>query len=75
LEGIGRGLVEVLKTKAILVTDRGGSYGCEMSRIPHYLDNLLTNGGEVVGLTHRRLSTPQKHFFASGTSPHFPGRT
>jgi hypothetical protein len=34
--------------------------------IPHCLDNRLTDGGEVVSLTHL-LSTPQKHFFVSNT--------
>jgi hypothetical protein len=32
------------------------------------LDNRLTDGGEVVSLTHRPLFTLQKHYFsASGT--------
>jgi hypothetical protein len=26
-----------VKGKAIPVTDRGGSYGCETSRLPHFL--------------------------------------
>jgi hypothetical protein len=56
------------KLKAIPVTDRGGLWGCEMLRIPHCVENLFTNGGEVVSPTHPPLSTPQKHyFFASGT--------
>jgi hypothetical protein len=41
-----------------------------MLKIPHFLDNLLTNGGEVVSPTHRPRSTPQKHYTrisASGT--------
>jgi hypothetical protein len=38
-----------------------------MLRIPHCLDNRLTDGGEVVSLTHRPRSTPHKHFSASGT--------
>jgi hypothetical protein len=40
------------KSKAIALTGCGGLYGCEMLRILHYLDNRLTDGGEVVGLTH-----------------------
>jgi hypothetical protein len=40
------------KSKAIPVTGRGGPYGCEMSRLPHFLDSRLTDGGEVVTLTH-----------------------
>jgi hypothetical protein len=63
--------------KAIHVRGRGGPEGCEMSRLPHFLDNRLTDGGEVVSLTRRphlypprkipgtrffkRLSRPQGH--------------
>jgi hypothetical protein len=42
------------KCKAIPVTGRGGPYGFEMSRLPHFLDNRLTDCGEVVSLTSRR---------------------
>jgi hypothetical protein len=31
--------------KAIPVTGRGGTWDCETSRIPHFLDNRLTDGG------------------------------
>jgi hypothetical protein len=42
--------------------------GCEMLRIPHCLDNRLTDGGKVVSPTHWTSSTPEKHYFsASGT--------
>jgi hypothetical protein len=45
--------------KAIPVTGLGGPEGCEMSMLPHFLDNRLTDGGEVVSLTrwqpHRHL--------------------
>jgi hypothetical protein len=34
-----------------------------MLRIPHCLCNRLTDGCEVVGLTRRQLSTPQKYVF------------
>jgi hypothetical protein len=50
------------KSKAIPVTGRGGLWGCEMLRIPHYLDNRLTDGGKVVSPTHRPHFTPQKHY-------------
>jgi hypothetical protein len=46
------------KGKAILVTGREGPKGCETSRLPHYLDNGLTDGGKVVSLTHRPSFTP-----------------
>jgi hypothetical protein len=32
------------------VRDRGGPYGTETSRLPHFLDNRITDGGEVVSL-------------------------
>jgi hypothetical protein len=31
-----------------------------MSRLPHFLDSRLTDGGEVISLTHRLLFTPRK---------------
>jgi hypothetical protein len=31
----------------------GGPYGYETSRLPHFLDNSLTDGGEVVSVTRR----------------------
>jgi hypothetical protein len=39
------------KGKVIPVTGRGGPWGCKTSRLPHFLDNRLTDGGEVVSLT------------------------
>jgi hypothetical protein len=41
------------KDKSISVTDREGPYCCETSRLPEFLDNRLTNGGEVVSLTRQ----------------------
>jgi hypothetical protein len=42
--------------------------GCEMLRIPHCLDNRLTDGSKVVSPTHPPRSTPQEHYFSvSGT--------
>jgi hypothetical protein len=37
----------------INVTGRGGPQGCGTSRISHFLDNQLTDGGEFVSLTRR----------------------
>jgi hypothetical protein len=48
------------KVKAIPVTGREGIMGCETLRLPHFLDNRLTDGGEVVSLTHRPPFTPRK---------------
>jgi hypothetical protein len=42
-----------VKIKAILVTGRGSPWVCETSRLPHFLDNRLTDGGEVVSFTRR----------------------
>jgi hypothetical protein len=54
--------------KSIPVTGRGGLYGCEMLRIPHCLNNRLTDGGKVVSLNRRTPTTLQKHFLSlSGT--------
>jgi hypothetical protein len=48
------------KGKAIPVTGCEGPSGCETSRLPHFLDNRLTEGGEVVSLTLRQLIIPQE---------------
>jgi hypothetical protein len=50
----------VVKGKAIPVTGRGGPYGCETSRLQHFLDNRLTDGGDVVSLTRGAPFTPRK---------------
>jgi hypothetical protein len=45
--------------EAISVTGCGGPYNNEVTRLPHFLDNQLTDGGEVVSLTHQ-LPFPQE---------------
>jgi hypothetical protein len=45
--------------KAIPVTGRGGP-GCETSRFPHFLDNRITDGGEVVSPTSQPPFAPRK---------------
>jgi hypothetical protein len=40
----------VEKSNAIPVTGRGGPCGCETSRISHFLDIRLADGGEAVSL-------------------------
>jgi hypothetical protein len=40
-----------------------------MLKIPHCLDNRLTDGGKAISFTQRPLSISQKHYFsASGTN-------
>jgi hypothetical protein len=51
-------IFSLIKGKAIPVTGRDSPQGCETSRLPHFLDNRLTDGGEVVSLTHRPPFTP-----------------
>jgi hypothetical protein len=46
--------------KGILVTGCGGPYGCEAPRFPHFLENRLTDGGEVVSLTGWPPFIPQE---------------
>jgi hypothetical protein len=53
-------LDKVKKGKAIPVTGHGDPEGCETLRVPHFLDNRLTDGGKVVSLTHRPPFTPQE---------------
>jgi hypothetical protein len=42
--------IQCKKIKAIPLTGSGDPYGCETSRLPHFLDNRLTDGGKVAGL-------------------------
>jgi hypothetical protein len=53
-------LMQLKKDKAIPVTGCEGQEGCEMTRLPHFLDNWLTNGSEVVSLTRWPPFTPRK---------------
>jgi hypothetical protein len=41
-------------------TGRGGPWGCEISRLPHFLDSRLTDGSEVFSLTRRPPFTSRK---------------
>jgi hypothetical protein len=41
-------------------TVHGGPYGCDTSRLPYFLNNRLTDGGEVVKLKRRPPFSPRK---------------
>jgi hypothetical protein len=47
--------------QCILVRVLGGLYVCDTSRITYFLDNRLTDGGEVVTLKRRLRFTNQKN--------------
>jgi hypothetical protein len=67
-------IIVLKKGKAIPVTGRGDPQGCETSRLPHFLDNRLTDGGEVFSLTRRPPLTPTKipgtYFCQRPSRPH-----
>jgi hypothetical protein len=44
---------KVNKSEVLPVTDLGGPFGCETSRLPHFLDNRLRDGSEDISLTCR----------------------
>jgi hypothetical protein len=44
--------IYILQSKVIPVRGRGGPQGCETSRPPHFLDNRLTDGGEIGRVIH-----------------------
>jgi hypothetical protein len=54
------GEYERSKGKPIPVTGREDPEGCETSRFLYFLDNRLTDGGEVVSPTRRPPFTPRK---------------
>jgi hypothetical protein len=53
-------VVRTIRKNAIPITGREGPLGCEMSRLPHFLDNRLTDDGEVVSLMRRPPFTLQE---------------
>jgi hypothetical protein len=57
--------VKKKKSKANPVTGREGPWRCEMSRLSHFLDNRLTDNGEVVSLTLRPPFTPKENSWYS----------
>jgi hypothetical protein len=57
---IGKIIIIIIgKGKGIPVTGLGGPYGCERSRLPHYLDKRLIDGGKVVSPTRSPNFTPR----------------
>jgi hypothetical protein len=46
-------IIILKKKNATSVTGRGGPYVCVTSRLPYFIENRLTDSGEVVSLTHR----------------------
>jgi hypothetical protein len=52
-----------VKSKAIPVTGRVGPEGCETSRLPHFLDSQLTDGGETVSIKRRPPFTPLEDYW------------
>jgi hypothetical protein len=61
------------KRQSYPVTGREGPLGCETSRLPHFLDNRLTDGGEFVSPPRRPPFTPRKipgtHLLEAETTP------
>jgi hypothetical protein len=55
------------KGKVMPETGLGDLLGCETSRLPYFLDNGLTDGGEDVSLTRRPAAplTPQENSWYS----------
>jgi hypothetical protein len=47
-----------IASQAILITCHGVPWGCEMSGIPHFLDNRLKDECEFVSLTSRPRFAP-----------------
>lgn len=54
-----------MKRKAVPATSHGDPKDCQMSRLPHYLDNQITDGSELISLMNRPLS------IAKMTGTHF----
>jgi hypothetical protein len=51
---------------AVPVTGRGVQEDCVTSRFPHYVDNWLADGGDIINFTRRSRFThrtiPSTHF-------------
>jgi hypothetical protein len=65
-----------VKVKAIPVTGRGGSYGCEKSRLPRFLGNRLSDSGEVDSLKRQAVPVTDRggsYGCEKSRLPHFLG--
>jgi hypothetical protein len=69
-----RNIPSLSKSKAISATDLEGLQGCEISRIPHFLNNRLTDGDEVVSPKRRPRSIPLIFCFCFISGTHFCSR-
>jgi hypothetical protein len=47
-----------IEVRLVRVTGRESLQVCETFEVPHFLDNRLTDGGEVVSLTHQPSYKP-----------------
>jgi hypothetical protein len=52
------GKKERKRGKAIPLTGRSGQQGCDTSRLPHLLENRVTDGGEVISIMRQPPFTP-----------------
>jgi hypothetical protein len=50
----------MISDRGISVPGHGGPLSCEMSRLPHFLDNRFTDGGQVVSLKRSRPLSPER---------------
>jgi hypothetical protein len=62
LKKTGNEITKLHKRADILVTGRGGLYGCLISRIPHFIRSRFTEGDEILSLKRRPSFTPRKIF-------------
>jgi hypothetical protein len=52
------------KNKGIPVTGSGSPYSCEMLRVPHFLDNRLTDGGKVSLMRRPPFTTQENSWYS-----------
>jgi hypothetical protein len=66
----------LINKEAVPVASRGSPLGFETSRLPHFLDNRLKDGDEVVSVTRPSIFTSRKipatHFYYGLNGPQGP---